>query len=78
MIRCKFMVTEIAKLDKYCWNGEKSVPGERLIMTAVASKDGENSIFGKVTPSGSIQFVTSNLDKFELGAEYYVDFAKVE
>lgn len=75
-IRAKFKVTSTS--------GDQATNGGKTInLQPVYSSDpqSENYTWSQATPSGQIQLFISNpaaADAFELGAEYLVDFTKVE
>lgn len=69
MVRCKVV----------CQEKQVSSDGESVSLTFYPVVDGsaENKEFFKYTPAGSIQFSTINKaasDRFEQGAQYYMDF----
>jgi len=73
--RAKFLCEEISRFYPY--------EGVKVRLCAVQSNQSqtENSLFWNATPSGHIVLNISNpsaVEVFELGAEYYVDFTKVE
>lgn len=75
MVRAKFKVSSIKLLN--AWDGNKNVIGKEILMYPVSAKEGENSIFGKATPSGGITMVIVPEEasaQFEMNKEYYVDF----
>ncbi len=77
-VRAKFVVQSITR-QKH-WDREK---GEihTVKLSPVAGNSEENKQFYAATPSGSIELGTVNEQagrQFELGAEYYVDFQKVD
>lgn len=72
LVRAKFKVCTITDYG----NDQKEV---KLI--PVRADEGEDSIFGKYTPSGDMRMMILNPEAaayFEVGASYYVDFSKVE
>ncbi len=52
----------------------------RFTFVPVMAKEGEDSIFGKYTPSGSLEFLVSgeSMAEFEAGKSYYADFTPAE
>lgn len=52
----------------------------RFTFAPVMAKEGEDSIFGKYTPSGNLEFMVSaeSCAEFEPGKAYYLDFTPAE
>ena len=82
-VRCKFKVTSIDKSVAHIWDGKENT---EQVMTSVSlfpvsAKEGEDSIFGKATPNGSIRVGIVNeavAQLFALGKAYYVDFSPAD
>jgi hypothetical protein len=71
-IRAKFKVTQRTQ-------GLTTYQTITLNPTYSSDPNDENKLFWDATPGGKIEMnVSKNGDLFELGAEYYVDFIKVE
>jgi hypothetical protein len=82
------MVTQVSKLMPFkTWdpgapNNEGPVvfPVE-VKLQAVSSREGEDSIFGKATPSAECRMVIHNqaaAAQFDVGRKFYVDFTPTE
>ncbi len=88
MVRAKFMVIQIAKLMPFktydpnapdC-QGPLVHPVE-VKLSAVSAPEGEDSIFGKATPSADLRMVIHNEEaaaQFDVGHKYYVDLIPAE
>ena len=81
--RCKFQVSEVARVNWGRVGQEKDAPFiERIKLTAVYD-DGlskENASFASATPSGDLSFTVSNprvIGTFEPGDYYYLDLIPV-
>jgi len=83
MVRCKFRVNEIKRQESSEWDGKVSTPAvlTTICMSPVSAKEGEDSIFGKATPTGLINLGIKNqaaAEAFELGKAYYIDISPAE
>lgn len=79
MVRAKFKVSSIKLLN--AWDGNKQVIGKEISLYPVSAREGENSVFGKATPTGGITMVIIPEDassQFEMNKEYYVDFTDAD
>jgi len=81
MVRAKFRVVEISRLDGRGYVGNPAeVQSIHLSPVYTGAKpDDENSKFYAATPSGRIELTVVHKDvgdSFEMGKEYYVDFTK--
>ena len=81
MVRAKFYVSKTEQ-SKYGYAPDQKVMTTVTLSAVYSSEEGsENKKFWDATPSGSIVLGTINpeaAEQFELGAEYYIDFTKVE
>jgi hypothetical protein len=81
MVRAKFYLQRVEKsMYGYAPNQQEMTT---LVLAPVYSQDpeSENKKFWDATPTGEIKLGTVNLEaakEFDLGAEYYIDFIKVE
>jgi len=82
-VRCKFKVMSIEKTVAHIWDGAKN--HEKIMsnvsLAPVGAGGGEDSIFGKATPNGSIRVGIVNeavAQLFALGKAYYVDFSPAD
>jgi len=83
MVRCKFKVTLIEKSFTQYWDGKETKNGviTTVNLFPVKAGDGEDNIFGKATPSGSMRLGIMNeaaAQLFALGKAYYVDFSPAD
>lgn len=81
-MRAKMRVASVVDQE-----GDNGKTGERLTFNAVAAngypEDGsdENNNYAKWTPQAEVKMLIQNpalFGKFEIGAEFYVDFTKAE
>lgn len=78
MVRAKFRVNDVVERRTENDNGE---PAVTVTLFPVYGQDGENAIFGKYTPAGTISMTIYNREasgQFVPGKEYYVDFTPAE
>jgi hypothetical protein len=64
-----------------CTSLEGNAVGFNTVYEPDAEKDTENARFTKATPWGQIKLGIDNpaaLEQFKVGAQYYVDFNKVD
>ncbi len=79
MIRAKMRCGQVTKADAL----DASRPGamnEHVNLHAVYSESGENAVWSRATPNGSLLLTISNPDaqgRFVPGAEYFVDVTMV-
>ena len=74
-MRAKFRVATITR--------HAGMPGESVTLSPVYSSDphSENHAFWSATPNGKVEMTITNPQAcgvFELGAEYYLDFARAD
>ena len=80
-VRAKFEVTAKTFRKPYQVYGGAMVHPVGVEFAAVMASEGEDSIFGKATPSVTFNMVVHNPEaaaQFEVGKKYYVDFIKAE
>lgn len=71
MVRAKFKCQSVTETEN----------GKSVILSGVTGGSTENEQFFKWTPSAKIEMGILNpaaAEKFQVGAEYYCDFTKVE
>jgi hypothetical protein len=74
MIRAKFKCISETK-SAYGQAGSRTVRFQAMYDASLP----EDQRFAKATPSGSVEITVDNpAAQFELGADYYLDFTKVE
>lgn len=79
MVRAKFRVNEVIERRTDHDNGAPAVTVSLLPVSK--SEAGENAMFGKYTPAGSINMTIYNPEasnQFEPGKSYYVDFTPAD
>lgn len=77
-VRAKFVVEEITE-HLYGQDRMKTVKLRPVYKSN--DPEGENTAFWKASPNGEVRLGTINMaaaDYFEIGAEYYLDFARAE
>ncbi len=81
MVRAKFYVQRVEK-SMYGYAPNQTEMTTLVLAPVYSSEEGtENKKFWDATPAGEIKLGTVNFEaakEFELGAEYYIDFTKVE
>jgi len=78
MVRAKFNCVSITRQNH--WDKSKGEL-QTILLSPVCDGTSENQAFYAATPSGKIELGVLNKDAgdyFELGADYYVEFSKVE
>ncbi|MEH2169330.1 MAG: hypothetical protein V7K41_29950 [Nostoc sp.] len=72
-MRCKF---EVTSLTRYA-----GIPSVKVELHPAMGQDEEDRKFWKITPTGKIELMiddSNNVNYFEVGKEYYLDFSEVE
>ena len=82
-MRAKFFVTEKREVAQGQNLGAAGVHIKMSPVQSVPNKDalsgGDDALFGKYTPSGELNFFTTNLEaaaKLRIGVSYYLDFTE--
>lgn len=80
MVKAKFVVTEVRRINSSVPKDGKWIQGEvqTIIMRPVSgNKDEETTKFWEASPSGLLELGCANLEAakfFELNKEYYINF----